>query len=40
MIMALSGIADDVDGDPVLMAKNGFDLGCTKERAEGSSSPR
>ena len=30
-----SGIADDVDGDPVFMAKNEFYLGYTKERAEG-----
>jgi len=29
------GIADDVDGDPVFMAKNEFYLGYTKERAEG-----
>src|SRR5215216_3635595 len=30
-----SRIADDVDGDPVFMAKNEFYLGYTKERAEG-----
>ncbi len=30
-----SGIADDVDGDPVFMAKNEFYLGYTRERAEG-----
>jgi peptide chain release factor 3 len=30
-----SGIADDVDGDPVFMAKNEFYLGYTKERSEG-----
>jgi peptide chain release factor 3 len=30
-----SGIADDVDGDPVFMAKNEFYLSYTKERAEG-----
>jgi len=30
-----SGVADDVDGDPVFLAKNGFYLGYTKERAEG-----
>jgi peptide chain release factor 3 len=30
-----SGIADDVDGDPVFMARNEFYLGYTKERAEG-----
>jgi peptide chain release factor 3 len=30
-----SGIADDVDGDPVFMAKNEFYLGYTQERAEG-----
>jgi peptide chain release factor 3 len=30
-----SGVADDVDGDPVFMAKNEFYLGYTKERAEG-----
>jgi peptide chain release factor 3 len=30
-----SGIADDVDGDPVFMAKNEFYLGYTKDRAEG-----
>jgi peptide chain release factor 3 len=29
-----SGIADDVDGDPVFMAKNEFYLGYTRERAE------
>ena len=28
-------IADDVDGDPVFMAKNEFYLGYTRERAEG-----
>ena len=31
----LAGIADDVDGDPVFMAKNEFYLGYTRERAEG-----
>ncbi len=30
-----SAIADDVDGDPVFMARNEFYLGYTKERAEG-----
>jgi peptide chain release factor 3 len=30
-----SSIADDVDGDPVFMAKNEFYLGYTRERAEG-----
>src|ERR1700740_817563 len=30
-----SSIADDVDGDPVFMAKNDFYLGYTRERAEG-----
>ena len=30
-----SGIAVDVDGDPVFMARNEFYLGYTKERAEG-----
>src|SRR4051812_18440529 len=30
-----SGVADDVDGDPVYLAKNEFYLGYTKERAEG-----
>jgi peptide chain release factor 3 len=30
-----SAVADDVDGDPVFMAKNEFYLGYTKERAEG-----
>jgi peptide chain release factor 3 len=30
-----SGIADDVDGDPVFLAKNEFYLGYTRERAEG-----
>ncbi len=30
-----SGIADDVDGDPVFMAKNEFYLGYTRDRAEG-----
>jgi peptide chain release factor 3 len=30
-----SGIADDVDGDPVFLAKNEFYLGYTSERAEG-----
>src|ERR1700756_3199519 len=30
-----SGIADDVDGDPVFMAKNEFYLGYIRERAEG-----
>jgi len=30
-----SSIADDVDGDPVFMAKNDFYLGYTMERAEG-----
>src|ERR1700751_2580324 len=30
-----SGVADDVDGDPVFMAKNEFYLGYTRERAEG-----
>jgi peptide chain release factor 3 len=30
-----SGVADDVDGDPVFLAKNEFYLGYTKERAEG-----
>ena len=30
-----SGVADDVDGDPVFLAKNEFYLGFTKERAEG-----
>ncbi|HYW63305.1 MAG TPA: peptide chain release factor 3 [Bradyrhizobium sp.] len=30
-----SGVADDVDGDPVYLARNEFYLGYTKERAEG-----
>jgi peptide chain release factor 3 len=30
-----SGIADDVDGDPVFLAKNDFYLGYTRERAPG-----
>lgn len=30
-----SGVADDVDGDPVFLAKNEFYLGYTSERAEG-----
>lgn len=30
-----SGVADDVDGDPVFLAKNEFYLGYTCERAEG-----
>jgi peptide chain release factor 3 len=30
-----SSIADDVDGDPVYLARNDFYLGYTKERAEG-----
>jgi len=30
-----SSIADDVDGDPVYLAKNEFYLGYTRERAEG-----
>src|SRR6266436_248565 len=30
-----SGVADDVDGDPVSLAKNEFYLGYTRERAEG-----
>ncbi len=30
-----SGVADDVDGDPVFLAKNEFYLGYTKDRAEG-----
>lgn len=30
-----SSIADDVDGDPVYLAKNEFYLGYTKDRAEG-----
>ena len=30
-----SGIADDVDGDPVYLARNEFYLGYTRERAEG-----
>ncbi|MBI3700745.1 MAG: peptide chain release factor 3 [Afipia sp.] len=30
-----SGVADDVDGDPVFLAKNEFYLGYTKERSEG-----
>jgi peptide chain release factor 3 len=30
-----SGVADDVDGDPVFLAKNEFYLGYTRERAEG-----
>ena len=30
-----SGIADDVDGDPVFMAKNEFYFGYIRERAEG-----
>jgi peptide chain release factor 3 len=29
-----SGVADDVDGDPVFLAKNEFYLGYTRERAE------
>jgi peptide chain release factor 3 len=30
-----SGVADDVDGDPVFLAKNDFYLNYTKERADG-----
>ena len=30
-----SGVADDVDGDPVFLARNEFYLGYTMERAEG-----
>jgi peptide chain release factor 3 len=30
-----SGVADDVDNDPVFLAKNDFYLNYTKERAEG-----
>ena len=30
-----SGVADDVDGDPVYLARNEFYLGYTRERAEG-----
>ena len=30
-----SGVADDVEGDPVFMAKNEFYLGYTQDRAEG-----
>jgi peptide chain release factor 3 len=30
-----SGVADDVDGDPVFLAKNEFYLGYTRERSEG-----
>lgn len=30
-----SGVADDVDGDPVFLAKNEFYLNYTRERAEG-----
>ena len=30
-----SGVADDVDGDPVFLAKNQFYLDYTKERSEG-----
>ena len=30
-----SGVADDVDGDPVFLAKNQFYLDYTRERAEG-----
>ena len=30
-----SGVANDVDGDPVFLAKNEFYLGYTRERAEG-----
>ncbi len=30
-----SGVADDVDGDPVYLARNEFYLGYTKDRAEG-----
>jgi peptide chain release factor 3 len=30
-----SGVADDVDGDPVFLAKNEFYLGYTRDRAEG-----
>ena len=30
-----SGVADDVDGDPVFLAKNEFYLNYTKERADG-----
>ena len=30
-----SGVADDVDGDPVFLAKNEFYLGYTRERAPG-----
>jgi peptide chain release factor 3 len=30
-----SGVADDVDGDPVFLARNEFYLGYTRDRAEG-----
>src|SRR6201987_4113931 len=30
-----SGVAEDVDGDPVFLARNEFYLGYTKERADG-----
>ena len=30
-----SGVADDVDGDPVFLARNQFYLDYTRERAEG-----
>jgi len=30
-----SGVADDVDGDPVYLAKNEFYLGYTMDRADG-----
>jgi peptide chain release factor 3 len=30
-----SGVADDVDGDPVYLARNQFYLDYTRERAEG-----
>ena len=30
-----NAMADDVDGDPVFLAKNEFYLGYTRERAEG-----
>jgi peptide chain release factor 3 len=30
-----SGVADDVDGDPVFLARNQFYLDYTRERSEG-----
>jgi len=36
VIRVLSAIAEDVDSDPMFMARNESYLGHTKERAEGT----